>query len=173
MPTMTGGKLLADTVHGYGVTHVFFMPYIAPRALMEMEKLGIQRVQTHGEKSAAYMADAYARVKRAPAPVHGAVGRSGQSGRRLARRLAVMLAGGRHHRPRASASPIAPRLPRGGSSRALFGRDQVQRLRLQARPSSRIICARPSAQPLPARPARPISTCRALTAARSSMSQTI
>ena len=44
----------------------FFMPYIAPRALMEMEKLGIKRVQTHGEKAAAYMADAYARVKRAP-----------------------------------------------------------------------------------------------------------
>ena len=67
MPRMTGGKLLAETVHGYGISHVFFMPYIAPRALMEMEKLGIKRVQTHGEKAAAYMADAYARVKRAPA----------------------------------------------------------------------------------------------------------
>ncbi len=66
MPKMTGAKLLADTVHGYGITHVFFMPYIAPRALMEMEYLGIKRVQTHGEKAAAYMADAYARVKRAP-----------------------------------------------------------------------------------------------------------
>ena len=66
MPRMTGGKLLAETVRGYGITHVFFMPYIAPRALMEMEYLGIQRVQTHGEKAAAYMADAYARVKRAP-----------------------------------------------------------------------------------------------------------
>ncbi len=66
MPRMTGAKLLADTVHGYGISHVFFMPYIAPRALMEMEKLGIKRVQTHGEKAAAYMADAYARVKRAP-----------------------------------------------------------------------------------------------------------
>ncbi len=66
MPKMTGGKLLADTVHGYGISHVFFMPYIAPRALMEMEKLGIKRVQTHGEKAAAYMADAYARVKRGP-----------------------------------------------------------------------------------------------------------
>ena len=66
MPKMTGAKLLADTVHGYGITHVFFMPYIAPRALMEMEKLGIKRVQTHGEKAAAYMADAYARVRRAP-----------------------------------------------------------------------------------------------------------
>ena len=67
MPKMTGAKLMAHTVHGYGITHVFFMPYIAPRALMEMEKLGIKRVQTHGEKAAAYMADAYARVKRAPA----------------------------------------------------------------------------------------------------------
>lgn len=66
MPTMTGARFLAETVHGYELTHVFFMPYIAPRALMEMEKLGIQRIQTHGEKAAAYMADAYARVKRGP-----------------------------------------------------------------------------------------------------------
>ena len=66
MPMMTGARLLAETARGYGVTHVFFMPYIAPRALMEMEKLGIKRIQTHGEKAAAYMADAYARVKRAP-----------------------------------------------------------------------------------------------------------
>ncbi len=66
MPKMTGAKLLAETVKAYGSSHVFFMPYIAPRALMEMEKLGIKRVQTHGEKAAAYMADAYARVKGAP-----------------------------------------------------------------------------------------------------------
>lgn len=66
MPTMTGGRFLAETVSGYGLTHVFFMPYIAPRALMEMERLGIKRVQTHGEKAAAYMADAYARVRCGP-----------------------------------------------------------------------------------------------------------
>ena len=36
-------------------------------ALMEMETLGIERIQTHGEKAAAYMADAYARVRCAPA----------------------------------------------------------------------------------------------------------
>jgi len=66
MPTMTGARFLAETVHGYGITHVFFMPYIAPRALMEMERLGIRRVQTHGEKAAAYMADAYARIRRGP-----------------------------------------------------------------------------------------------------------
>ena len=66
MPKMTGARFMAETVHGYGISHVFFMPYIAPRALMEMEKLGIKRVQTHGEKAAAYMADAYARVNRRP-----------------------------------------------------------------------------------------------------------
>lgn len=66
MSNMTGARFIAETVHGYGITHVFFMPYIGPRALMEMEYLGIKRVQTHGEKAAAYMADAYARVKRAP-----------------------------------------------------------------------------------------------------------
>ena len=66
MSKMTGAKFIAETVHGYGLTHVFFMPYIGPRALMEMESLGIKRVQTHGEKAAAYMADAYARVKRGP-----------------------------------------------------------------------------------------------------------
>ncbi len=66
MPKMTGARFLAETVHGFGITHVFFMPYIAPRALMEMGKRGIKRIQTHGEKAAAYMADAYARVNRGP-----------------------------------------------------------------------------------------------------------
>ena len=66
MPLMSGGRFIAETVHGYGITHAFFMPYIAPRALMEMEKLGVKRVQTHGEKAAAYMADGYARIKRGP-----------------------------------------------------------------------------------------------------------
>ncbi len=66
MTSMTGGRFLAEMVRGYGISHVFFMPYIAPRALMEMERLGVKRIQTHGEKAAAYMADGYARVKRAP-----------------------------------------------------------------------------------------------------------
>ena len=52
--------------HGYGIDHVFFMPFIGPRTLMEMEKLEMRRIQTHGEKAAAYMADAYARVRRGP-----------------------------------------------------------------------------------------------------------
>lgn len=66
MTYMTGARFIAETIHGYGISHVFYMPYIVPRALMEMERLGIKRIQTHGEKAAAYMADAYARVKGGP-----------------------------------------------------------------------------------------------------------
>ena len=62
MPVMTGGKFLADTFKGYGVSHVFFMPVIVQRALLEMEKLGIKRIMAHSEKAAVYMADGYART---------------------------------------------------------------------------------------------------------------
>ena len=64
MPRMTGGRFLAETMHGYGITHAFFVPVIAQRAMVEMEKLGIKRILTHGEKAAAYMADGYARASR-------------------------------------------------------------------------------------------------------------
>ena len=64
MSTMTGARFLAETLRGYGVTHFFFMPVIVPSAMPEMERLGIARIMTHGEKAAAYMADAYARVSR-------------------------------------------------------------------------------------------------------------
>jgi acetolactate synthase-1/2/3 large subunit len=40
------------------------MPVIAQRALLEMERLGISRIMTHGEKAAAYMADGYARASK-------------------------------------------------------------------------------------------------------------
>ena len=66
MPRMTGARFLAETLREYGVTHVFFVPAIIRRALVEMEDVGIQRVISHGEKSAAYMADAYARVTGKP-----------------------------------------------------------------------------------------------------------
>ena len=66
MPSMTGARFLAETLREYGVTHVFFVPAIIRRALVEMEDVGIQRIISHGEKSAAYMADAYARVTGKP-----------------------------------------------------------------------------------------------------------
>ncbi len=62
MSRMTGGRFIAETFQAYGITHVFFMPVIIQRALLEMERLGIRRIMTHSEKSAAYMADGYART---------------------------------------------------------------------------------------------------------------
>ncbi len=67
MPKMTGARFLADTLQAYGVSHVFFMPGIVKRALFEMdERTNIQRILTHGEKSAVYMADGYARASGRP-----------------------------------------------------------------------------------------------------------
>lgn len=63
---MTGSRLFAEMLHGYGVTHVFFVPSILMEALAEMDELGVRKVLTHGEKAAAYMADGYARAKGAP-----------------------------------------------------------------------------------------------------------
>ena len=67
MTSMTGARYLAETLHGYGITHFFFMPVIVPDAMPDFERLGIAPIMTHAEKSAAYMADAYARVRRGPA----------------------------------------------------------------------------------------------------------
>ena len=62
MPRMTGAKFLVEMMKAYGVTHAFYMPMVVTRALVEMEKAGIRRIMTHGEKAAAYMADGYARA---------------------------------------------------------------------------------------------------------------
>jgi acetolactate synthase-1/2/3 large subunit len=63
---MSGGRFIAETLHGYGVTHIFYVEAILRRALVEMESLGIQRILAHSEKAAAYMADGYARASRRP-----------------------------------------------------------------------------------------------------------
>ena len=66
MPRMTGARFIAETFKSYGITHAFYMEIILPRALAEMEKLGIRRIVTHSEKGAAYMADGYARLAQKP-----------------------------------------------------------------------------------------------------------
>lgn len=63
---MTGAKFIAETIKGYGTTHVFFIEAVLRRTLIELEALGIKRVLTHSEKTAAYMADGYAKVSRRP-----------------------------------------------------------------------------------------------------------
>ncbi len=64
---MTGAECLADMLKGYGVTHVFMVPAVLRRTFAEMERrTDIKRIHCHGEKSAAYMADGYARASGRP-----------------------------------------------------------------------------------------------------------
>ena len=63
---MTGARALAEMLHGYGVTHVFMVPAILRRTMVELERFGVHRIGTHGEKPAAYMADGYARMAGRP-----------------------------------------------------------------------------------------------------------
>src|SRR3984893_15399444 len=83
---MTGAQCLADMLKGYGVTHVFHVPAVLRTTYAEMERrtdvtrppctrtpyaemesrTDIKRLQVHGEKSAAYMADGYARATGKP-----------------------------------------------------------------------------------------------------------
>src|SRR5262247_2942427 len=65
---MSGAECMADLLAGYGVTHVFMVPAVLRRTFAEMERrTKIKRIHTHGEKSAAYMADGYARASGRPA----------------------------------------------------------------------------------------------------------
>ncbi len=66
MPKMTGTRMFAEMLKGYGVTHVFFVPTILMESLAEMDSLGIRKILTHSEKAAAYMADGYARAAGRP-----------------------------------------------------------------------------------------------------------
>ena len=65
---MTGAACLADMLKGYGVTHIFMVPAVLRTTFAELERrgTGIARIHTHGEKSAAYMADGYARASGKP-----------------------------------------------------------------------------------------------------------
>src|SRR5205809_2806688 len=67
MAKITGAQCLADMLQGYGVSHVFMVPAVLRRTFAEMERrTKIKRIDTHGEKSAAYMADGYGRASARP-----------------------------------------------------------------------------------------------------------
>ena len=66
MAQTTGAKFFADTLHAYGVTHVFVAPAVASLGLAELSALGVRSIVPHGEKAAAYMADGYARARNRP-----------------------------------------------------------------------------------------------------------
>jgi acetolactate synthase I/II/III large subunit len=66
MTKITGNRQLAEMLRDYSVSHVFFMPTILMESLAAMEGMGIQRILTHGEKAAVYMAAGFARAARRP-----------------------------------------------------------------------------------------------------------
>src|SRR6516162_4807196 len=67
MAKMTGAQVLAEMLHGYGVTHVFHVPAVLRKTMAVMEgRTEIKRLHVHGEKAAAYMADGYARASGRP-----------------------------------------------------------------------------------------------------------
>src|SRR5216683_2047788 len=101
---MTGAQCLADMLQGYGVTHVFHVPAVLRTTFAEMERrTDIKRLHVHGEKSAAYMADGYARASGKPgvcmAQVIGALNlAAGLRDAWLAHSPAIAFTGGREPR---------------------------------------------------------------------------
>ena len=100
---MTGARALAEMLAGYGVNHVFMVPAVLRRTMAELERFGVRRIHTHGEKSAAYMADGYARVAGRPgvcmAQAVGALNlAAGLRDAHLAHSPVIALTGGRDPR---------------------------------------------------------------------------
>jgi acetolactate synthase I/II/III large subunit len=101
---MTGAECLAEMLKGYEVTHLFMVPAVLRRTFAELERrTAIARIHTHGEKSAAYMADGYARASGKPglcmAQVIGALNlAAGLRDAWLAHSPVIAMTGGREPR---------------------------------------------------------------------------
>ena len=63
---ISGAEWLARALAANGTSHVFFIDAVLRRTLIELGALGVTRVLAHAEKSAAYMADGYARIAGRP-----------------------------------------------------------------------------------------------------------
>ena len=99
MAKTTGAKLFAEIIQGYGLTHVFYVPQVISKALVAMEDMNIRRVVAHSEKSAAYMADGYARARGAPGvcmaqPIGASNLASGLRDAYMARSPVIAISGG-------------------------------------------------------------------------------
>ncbi|HJN08488.1 MAG TPA: thiamine pyrophosphate-binding protein [Pirellulaceae bacterium] len=67
MSRLSGAQFIADSLAANRVSHVFFVPAIMNQTLAELDlRTDINRVMTHGEKAAVYMADGYARASGRP-----------------------------------------------------------------------------------------------------------
>lgn len=97
----TGAVVLAEMLEAYEVSHVFHVPAVLRRTMVEIEALtGIRRIRPHGEKPAAYMADGYARACGRPgvcmAQVIGALNlAAGLRDAHLAHSPVIAMTGGR------------------------------------------------------------------------------
>ena len=98
---MSGAQVMADMLKGYGVTHVFMVPAVLRRTMVELElRTDIKRLHVHSEKTAAYMADGYARATGRPgicmAQVIGALNlAAGLRDAHLAHSPVIAMTGGR------------------------------------------------------------------------------
>src|SRR6056300_372497 len=64
---LTGAKVLAKMFVDYGVTDIFHVPAVLRTTMAELEVISnVRRIHAHGEASAAYMADGYARASGRP-----------------------------------------------------------------------------------------------------------
>ncbi|MEL0106519.1 MAG: thiamine pyrophosphate-binding protein [Rhodospirillales bacterium] len=101
MAKMTGAQVMADMLKGYDVSHIFMVPAVLRTTMVELEKrTDIKRLHVHSEKSAAYMADGYARATGKPgicmAQVIGALNlAAGLRDAWLARSPVIAMTGGR------------------------------------------------------------------------------
>ena len=98
---LTGAKVLAKMLHDYGVTEIFHVPAVLRTTMAELETISnIRRIHAHGEASAAYMADGYARASGRPgvcaAQIIGALNlAAGLRDAWLAKSPVIALTGGR------------------------------------------------------------------------------
>ena len=44
---ITGARFIAETLKGYGVTHIFYVDAILRKTMVDLEELGIRRIITH------------------------------------------------------------------------------------------------------------------------------
>ena len=107
----SGARIIAELIHGHGVSHVFFVPAILRDGLAELGSLGVRSVSAHGEKAAAYMADGYARALGRPGICHVANGWRREYRRRPEGRLPVVQPGDRVHRRHVARDKVPPGLP--------------------------------------------------------------
>ena len=129
MPKMSGAQFMADALHAYGVTHIFFVPTILSHSLAQMDErgTGIARVLTHGEKAAAYMADGYARASGRPGVLHGADRGRREPGGGASRRPPGLRAHDRLHGRHDAADTLPERLPGNRRHQRVRPGHQVQR----------------------------------------------